>query len=177
MKKVMLLVFVLFVGVINLNARDMSGRFGLGIGWDQSVLAGVSEGMITTPNAAITKIGLGPNLVLEPSVSLGFEGYEGETATTLLLGAALNYIIASHAKTNVYLGGGLVLATQSPPVGDGPTSFGLMFGIGLEHFISEYYSLDLSLESGFMNTSVGEISNSETYIGNQRINFGMVWYY
>jgi hypothetical protein len=174
MKKVTLLVFILLVGVINLNARDMSGTFGIGMGWSE---IGYESVVIRAPDQVSTKIGLSSNLVVEPMLGLDIEDDDGETTTTVSVAAVIDLILLSHAKTNIYLGGGVNFSTESPPAGDGNTEFGLIFDVGLEHFVSEYFSLDLSLQSQIKKSSRGDYSNTEIGIGNNSLNFGLVWYY
>ena len=174
MKKIVFLILILLVGVISLNARDMSGRFGLGMGWSR---IGDGVGSLRAPDHIFTKIGLSSNLVFEPMLGLDIEGYDGETTTTISIAVAIDYIFLSHAKTNIYFGGGLGFSSLSPPVGNGITEFGLIFDVGLEHFVSAYFSLNLSMRSQFMKSSMGDYSTSEFYIGNQSLNFGLVWYY
>jgi hypothetical protein len=175
MKKIIFLILILLFGVISLDARDMSGRFGLGLGWSE-----IGDGMgslIRAPDHVFTKIGLSSRLMFKPMLGINIEGYDGETTTTISVEVAINYIFLSHAKSNLYFGGGLSYSSISPPVGNGVTELGLIFDVGLEHFVSSYFSLDLSMRSQFVKSSMGGYSTSELYIGNQSVNFGLVWYY
>ncbi|MEO0294009.1 MAG: hypothetical protein ABIN61_07305 [candidate division WOR-3 bacterium] len=161
--------------IINLYARDMAGKIGLGFGWDLSLM---ENGLMDSPpNVFSTKIGLGSKIVLEPVLGLDFLNEDGSNTMEISFGAFLDYVLKSHPKTNLYFSGGIIFGSVNPPVGDAETTFGLLFGGGLEQFISDNFSLDLTLRSGFLRVSEGDYSISDFYIGNEKVILRLCWYY
>lgn len=177
MKKVALLVLVLLVGVINLNARDMSGKIGMGIGWSGIGLTTQGQPIIIAPDLAGVAIGLSSNMVLHPAFNLYVQSEDEQTTTTISAGLFLDYIFMSHDKTNLSLSGGFSFGVESPPEGENTTEIGLLAGVGLEHFISDYFSIRTTLQQEFANRSIGDASNSTTYLGTQFLNLSLMWYY
>ena len=88
-----------------------------------------------------------------------------------------------HEKTNVYFKSGISLTVDNPPTTRANTIFGLAFGFGIEHFISDYFSIDLSALSSYAVTSYGEELPEEAsspydfYLGNGNIRISVLWYY
>lgn len=171
-----LLVIIVFVS-ISVSARSMEGSFGMGIGWSNG-------SSLLNPNTYVTKIGISPNLALEPELYLNaVRGTSGNVYTEYGLSLLLDYIMKEHEKTNVYFKGGLSLIVDNPPTSDAITVFSFAFGFGIEHFLSEYFSIDLSALSSYAVTSYGDelppgaSSPYDFYLGNGNIRISALWYY
>lgn len=180
MKKI-LVVVVCLSGV--LSAKSLKGSFGMGIGW--SPLAYINNGNFPTPDFVVTKLGISDKLTLEPLIGFDFASYsneESESGSLIQLQGLLGYIFREHKKTNIYLKGGIGFIVESPP-GDDPYSsafgIGIPFGFGLEHFVSDYFSINLTALSGFSFISINEPDGSITSfsLGNHKIFISLMWYY
>ncbi|MEO0233068.1 MAG: DUF2715 domain-containing protein [candidate division WOR-3 bacterium] len=180
MKKI-LVVVVCIVGL--LSAKNLKGSFGMGIGW--SPLAYVSTRDFPTPDFVITKIGVSDKIIIEPLIGFDFTSYSNgasESGSLIQLQGILGYIFREHKKTNIYLKGGIGFMVESPP-GDTPYSsafgIGIPFGFGLEHFFSDYFSINLDAFSGFSFININDPDGSETSfsLGNHKIFISLMWYY
>jgi len=168
-----------------LGAYDLSGRIGMGLGFTPDVyLESGAGGLITLPviDLAVTRIGMNPNLALEPIFQFTLKNANDNTSVTLSLSALGNFLMKGHQKTNLYAKAGLGFMLYSPG-GGAETEFGfnLPFGFGLEHFVSEHFSLNLAALSGFTfisNPPGGGDSYMEVKLGNAKpFAFYLVWYY
>jgi hypothetical protein len=176
MKKFLFLV-ILFVSFSSL-AKSMEGSLGMGIGWNNGA-------SLLNPNAYVTKIGLSSNLAIEPEFYLSAQksGIMGGAYTEYGISLLLDIIMKEHEKTNVYFKGGLVLDVDNPPTTNATTNWGFAFGFGIEHFISDFFAIDLSALSSYVVTSYGEelpedASNPYNfYLGNGNLRIGALWYY
>ncbi len=181
MKKIIVLL-VCTAGVI--SAKNLKGSFGMGIGW--APLAYMDTIIyFPTPNFVVTKLGISDKLVIEPLIGFDFLSYsneESESGSLIQIQGLLNYLFRDHKKTNIYLKGGIGFIVESPP-GNYPYSslfgMGIPFGFGLEHFISDYFSINLDALSGFSFTSINDpdISITSFSLGNHKILISLMWYY
>jgi len=162
-------------------AKNMSEKFGMGIGWTGDMLT-AATGMIM-PNTGTVRIGLTSSIVIEPLAGLTFltiSNGDSETSSLIAFTPTVNLAFLSHDKTNVYGKTGLSFSLYSPGSGAPSTTFfGLNLGLGLEHFVSDHFTINLSTLSGFSNKSVGGGGGSITIlsISDQIVNIGFVWYY
>ncbi len=175
MKKLFFVVVMLFS--LSSFARSMEGSLGMGIGW-------TNGSSLLNPNTYITKIGISPTFALEPELYLSaVRGTSGNAYTEYGLSLLLDFIMKEHEKTNVYFKGGLSLEVDNPPTARANTFWGFAFGFGIEHFISDYFSIDLSALSSYTVTSYGEELPEEAsspynfYLGNGNIRISALWYY
>ncbi|MEO0095768.1 MAG: hypothetical protein ABIL46_01080 [candidate division WOR-3 bacterium] len=167
-----------------LSAFDLSGRIGMGLGFTPDVYLESENGIITLPviDLAVTRIGLKPNLSLEPIFQFNLRNANDNTSVGFALSGLANYLIKGHQKTNLYAKVGFGFMLYSPGGGaDSEFGFNLPFGFGLEHFVSEHFSLNLAALSGFTfisNPPVGGDSYMEVKIGNAKpFAFYLLWYY
>ncbi|MGB9720849.1 MAG: hypothetical protein ACPL28_05145 [bacterium] len=177
--------FALLAIIALVNAFDLSGRIGMGLGFTPDVyLESDAGGVITLPviDLAVTRIGLNPKLALEPMFLFALENRNDNTSINFALAGLGNFLFKGHQKTNLYAKVGLGFMLYSPG-GNADTRFGfnLPFGFGLEHFVSEYFSLNLAALSGFTfisNPPGGGDSYMQVKLGNARpFAFYLVWYY
>jgi hypothetical protein len=147
-----------------------------------------------------TRYGLTSKFSIEP-----FTGYytwtdehkysDGSTYTdkySMLLFATLgNYSVASNAKGNVYIRAGGILitgknssdryATSSGTIG----GKGVLVGYGLEHFVSDHFAINAGILSGYWIYEDDRVSDGRSsgdsltgfLLGNQLLDFTLMWYY
>ncbi len=164
MKKLFPLFLILALSTV--LAVDMKGKIGMGAGWTVN-----SE--IFAPNAVITKYGMGENLVLEPSLTFVYDK-NGEGSYYFDLRALFAYALMAHEKTNFYAKAGIFFGIQKTPK---LTSFGIPLGLGLEHFISDHFAVDISHIMGFGYTKYDETKQMSFKITTTNLTAGLVWYY
>jgi hypothetical protein len=173
--------FIVFLlsAVVMLVAVDLDGKIGMGLGFSPDTYLEGSALGLPVIDIAVTKIGLKPHLAVEPIAQFTLSG-NGGTDIYFALSALGNWIIRGHRKTNLYakLGLGFMLDTSDPETMFG---FNLPFGFGLEHFVSEHFSLNLSALSGFTYISNPQNTSGSHYelkLGNQKpFAFYLLWYY
>ncbi len=175
MKKLIPLLLILLISTA--LAVDMKGKIGMGVGWNSGIPGG---GVF--PNTAVTKLGLGERMILEPVFGFTLisesSGGSSEQTTHFFLMALFDYTFLSHEKTNIYGKAGLKFGFYNPPFGISTNEFGLPVGVGLEHFVSEHFSIDLNTISGLTFTSYeGGGSRTIISLNNQIFVLGLVWYY
>jgi hypothetical protein len=163
MKKLFPLFLILALSTV--FAVDMSGKIGMGAGW--------TLGSGFAPNTAITKFGLGEKLVLEPSFTFSYMK-NGEGTYHFDLQALFAYALMAHEKTNFYAKAGISFGTQKEPK---MTSFGIPLGLGLEHFISDHFAVDVNHVMGFGYTKYDESKMMNFTITTTNLTAGLVWYY
>ena len=170
------LAILLLASVGLLNAVDLDGRIGMGLGWSpQSTNVG---GLIVLPvtDIAVTRIGLSPSLAVEPIFQFTFDSGDSLDYLLFKLSALGNFLMKGHAKTNLYAKAGLGIAMDKYGGGDMEFAFNLPFGFGLEHFCSEHFSINLAALSGFSFSSAGSLM--EIKLGNDKpFAFYLMWYY
>lgn len=164
MKRLIPLVLILIISTA--LAVDMKGKIGMGAGWTVN-----SE--IFAPNAVITKYGLGENLVLEPSLTF-FYYKNGEGNYLFDLRLLFAYALMAHEKTNLYAKAGISFGMQKTPK---MTSFGIPLGLGLEHFLSDHFSVDIGHVMGFGYTKHDDSKLMHFTITTTNLTAGLVWYY
>uniref|UniRef100_A0A7V0Z574 Outer membrane protein beta-barrel domain-containing protein n=1 Tax=candidate division WOR-3 bacterium TaxID=2052148 RepID=A0A7V0Z574_UNCW3 len=163
---------------------DLTGRIGMGLGFSPDVYQEAANELITLPvvDLAVTRIGLKPKMVIEPIFQFTLKNANDNTSIYLAISGLGNFLMKGHQKTNLYAKGGLGFMLFSPGEGaDTEFGFNLPFGFGLEHFVSEHFSLNLAALSGITFIS-NPPSGGDTYIevkfGNAKpFAFYMVWYY
>jgi hypothetical protein len=161
-------------------AVDMHGKVGMGVAW-----ASGQSGFV--PQYALTKIGLSERFVLEPTLyitSISVSNGGTEDGYSFEMTALFAYAVMANAKSNVYAKAGVGFSTAkeigSQMIG---TSILLPLGFALEHFVSEYFSVDLNARMGltFMTAAVGEPSIDAHAVGlalgNGAVSAGLLWYY
>ncbi len=171
---------ILLVGiVILLQAHDLEGKIGMGLGFSPDTYLEGSAWGFPVIDIAVTKIGLKPKLALEPIVQFSLAG-NGASNVYFALSALGNFLLKGHNKTNLYgkLGIGFKIDTSDPETMFG---FNLPFGFGLEHFVSEHFSINLSALSGFTYISNPQNVSGSYYefkLGNEKpFAFYLLWYY
>uniref|UniRef100_A0A7C6AA19 Outer membrane protein beta-barrel domain-containing protein n=1 Tax=candidate division WOR-3 bacterium TaxID=2052148 RepID=A0A7C6AA19_UNCW3 len=164
MKKLIPLFLMLVISTA--LAVDMKGKIGMGVGWTVN-----SE--IFAPNAVITKYGLGENLVLEPSLTFSYNK-NGEGSYLFDLKLLFAYALMAHEKTNLYAKAGISFGMQKTPK---MTSFGIPLGLGLEHFLSDHFAVDVNHVMGFAYTKYDESKLMNFTITTSNLTAGLVWYY
>jgi len=171
----------LFAVVAILGAVDLDGRIGMGLGFSPDTY--VEGGTLGLPviDIAVTRIGLGPKLAVEPILQFGLEG-DGSTVIDFALAGLGNFLLKGHSKTNLYGKAGLGFMLHSPGGGaDSKFGFNLPFGFGLEHFVSEHFSVNLAALSGFTfisHPAPGQDTYMEVKLGNAKpFAFYVLWYY
>ncbi|MGQ9665378.1 MAG: hypothetical protein ACUVUH_08635 [bacterium] len=168
-----------------LSAFDLSNRIGMGLGFTPDVyLESNAGGLITLPvvDLAVTRIGLNPKLAVEPIFQFTLRNANDNTSTSFALSALGNFLLKGHQKTNLYTKAGIGFMLFAPGGGaDTQFGFNIPFGFGLEHFVSEHFSLNLAALSGFTfvsNPPGGGDSYMELKLGNAKpFAFYLVWYY
>jgi hypothetical protein len=171
-----LLAILLLASAGLLNAFDLDGRFGMGLGWSPGGTNMGSLLFLPVTDIAVTRIGLGPNLAVEPIFQFTFDSGDSFDYLLFKLSALGNFLLKGHAKTNLYAKAGLGLVMDKYGSGDMEIGFSLPFGFGLEHFISDHFSLNLAALSGFSFSSAS--SQMEVKLGNDKpFAFYLLWYY
>lgn len=167
------------VGAVNLD-----GRLGMGVGMSpDAYLESAALGLpVAVIDIAVTKIGMNPKMSLEPIFQFTLQSANDITSTYFDLSVLADLLMKGHSKTNVYAKIGLGFQMLSPGGGaDSEFGFNLPFGFGLEHFISEHCSINLSALSGFtfLNYAPG---GGDSYfnikLGNEKpFALYVLWYY
>lgn len=148
-------------------AVDMSGKIGMGAGW-------TVNSTIFAPNAVITKFALGEKLVLEPALTFWYTK-NGDGDYMFDIHALFAYALMAHAKTNFYAKAGVSFGMMK----DEMTSFGVPLGLGLEHFISDHFAVDINHMMGFsyVKYDVDDSKMMKFSITTTNLTAGLVWYY
>jgi hypothetical protein len=169
MKRLMVLYLIVALSIA--FAVDMRHRFGMGVGWTtgQSGLA---------PIDALMKYGLNERVVLEPTLNLTTTSYgDGRNTYNFNVAAVFAYVVAAHVKTNVYAKAGLGVATQMPDNEEYTSSLLVPLGLGLEHFVSDHFSVDLNARMGLSYTWGYGDQPTDVTLGNKVLGAGLLWYY
>jgi len=172
---------ILFVGaVVLLQAHNLAGKIGMGLGFSPDTYLQGSAWGFPVIDIAVTKIGLKPALALEPILQFTYTG-DGASGVYFALSGLANFLMKGHSKTNIYgkLGLGFLIDTRPT---DTEFGFTLPFGFGLEHFVSEHFSINLAAMSGFTYISnpppTYSGDNFEFRLGNEKpFAFYLLWYY
>jgi hypothetical protein len=173
MKKLALL--SMFVLCLNVHAYDTAGKFGMGVRFWGTPL-------ITFTNI---KYGLNNNIDLEPSFGYYRVGYDYEyyTASSNLFFVSLltNIKPIRTKRSNLLIKlGGLYArnSTSYDTYSYGTNGLALLFGLGIEHFVNDNFSVNVGALSGYWHTSPddSDASFSFTGIGNQLVDFSLVWH-
>jgi hypothetical protein len=171
-----LLALLLLASVSLLSAVDLDGKIGMGIGWSpQSTNVG---GLIVLPitDIAVTRVGLGPKLAVEPIFQFTFDSGDSLDYLLFKLAALGDFLMKGHTKTNLYAKAGLGIAMEKYGSADMEFAFQLPFGFGLEHYVSDHFSINLAALSGLSFSSAG--SQIEVKLGNDKpFAFYLMWYY
>ena len=159
MKKFALVGIVLFS--LSLGAYDTSGKFGMGIRFWGSPIISFST----------MQIGVSEYVSLEPSI--GFYNISEDYGSGSLFAGALlaNFKPVRKERSNLLLkAGGLYIG------GDGPNSFAIVLGLGIEHFINDNFSINVGALSGLWHSSTDYYSTTLTTLGSQLVDFSLVWH-
>ncbi len=175
------IIIALFLIVVTLGAKDLYGMIGMGLGFSPDVYQESGEYGFGFPiiDIAVTKIGMSPTMAIEPIGQFTLAS-DGGTEVHFLLSVLGDFLLKGHSKTNIYAKAGLGFVINT---GDPETMFGfnLPFGFGLEHFVSDQFSINLSALSGFTyisNSNNQSGSNLEFKLGNEKpFAFYLLWYY
>jgi len=171
-----LLAILLLASVGLLNAVDMDGKIGMGLGWspENTNIGGLV--LLPVTDIAVTRIGLGPKLVVEPIFQFTFDSGDSLDYLLVKLAALGNFLLKGHEKTNLYAKAGLGVIMDKYGSADMEFAFQLPFGFGIEHFCSDHFSINLAALSGFSFNSRG--SQMEFKLGNNKpFAFYLMWYY
>lgn len=161
MKKLALLGIIVFS--FSLGAYDTAGKFGMGLRFWGSPI-------ITFSNV---QIGVNNYLSLEPSVgfyNISFDDYGSSNLFAVSL--ITNFKPIRKERSNLLLKlGGLILG------GEGSDSYVLLFGLGVEHFINDDFSVNVGALSGIWHSSSDYgYSTTLTTLGSQLVDFSLVWH-
>lgn len=156
----------LIIALSTVLAVDMSDKIGMGAGW-------TVNSSIFAPNAVITKYGIGENLVLEPSLTFSYEK-NGEGSYNFDLRTLFAYALKAHEKTNFYAKAGISFMIEKTPK---LTGFGIPLGLGLEHFLSDHFAVDINHTMGFGYIKYDESEEMHFTITTTNLTAGLVWYY
>ncbi len=161
MKKLALLSIV--VSSLSLSAYDTAGKFGMGVRFWGSPI-------ITFSNV---QIGVNNYLSLEPSIGFYNISYDDYGSSHLVAASMLaNFKPIRKERSNLLLKlGGLLLG------GEGADSYALLFGLGIEHFINDNFSVNVGALSGIWHSSSDYgYSTTLTSFGSQLVDFSLVWH-
>jgi hypothetical protein len=154
----------------------MDGKIGMGLGWSpQNTNLG---GLFVLPvtDIAVTRYALSSSMILEPIFQFTFDSGDSLDYLLFKLSALGNFLMKGHEKTNLYAKAGLGIVMDKYGSGDMEFAFQLPFGFGLEHFVSDHFSINLAALSGFTFSSAG--SQMEVKLGNDKpFAFYLMWYY
>lgn len=171
-----------------LGAVNLEGRVGMGLGFSPDTYLEGAGAAIGIPiiDLAVTKLGLNPKISLEPLLQFSMTSIGNGTSvtqTTFKIQGLADYLVKGHSKTNLYGKFGLGLLFFSPGGGaNSEVGFNLPFGVGLEHFLSDHFSVNLAALSGITFISNPPIAGAESYmnfkLGNDKpFAFYLLWYY
>jgi hypothetical protein len=160
MKKFSMLGIVVFS--LSLGAYNTAGKFGMGVRFWGSPI-------ITFSNV---QIGVSNYVSLEPSI--GFYKISEEYYSSDFFAASMlaNFKPIRKERSNLLLKlGGLYLG------GEGYKSYAVLFGLGIEHFINDNFSVNVGALSGIWNSSSDYgYSTTLTTFGSQLVDFSLVWH-
>ncbi|MEO0099545.1 MAG: DUF2715 domain-containing protein [candidate division WOR-3 bacterium] len=158
-------------------AVDLKGKIGFGAGWlipapqDEY---GLGLGLLS-PNVVTTRIGLSSRIVIEPNFQI-LSVANDEKASAFILRGLFDYAFLEHEKTNISPKIGFEFATSSEGGATLFSGFGLPLGIGLEHWLSEHFSIDLTTISGIYFQTEPHKATTFT-LGNTALTVCLIWYY
>ncbi len=171
----------LFIIVVFLGAKDLSGLIGMGIGFSPDTYQGSTGYGLGFPviDIAVTRIGMSQTVAIEPIGQFTLTG-DGDTEVRFRLSVLGDFLLKGHSRTNIYAKAGIGFVIQ-PGTPETMFGFNLPFGFGLEHFVSDYFSVNLAALSGFSYTSNPNNqsgSSWEVTLGNEKpFAFYLLWYY
>ena len=166
----------LVAAIALVGAVDLDGRIGMGLGWAPEATS--IGGLFTIPvtDIAVTRFGLSPKLAVEPIVQFTLDSGDSLDYMLFKLSVLGNFLWKGHAKTNLYTKLGLGFSMDKYDDQDMEFAFHLPVGFGLEHFVSEHFSLNLAALSGFTFSSRGDQIGLK--LGNDKpFAFYLLWYY
>ncbi len=180
MKKLALLSIVVFS--VSLGAYDTAGKFGMGVRFWGSPIITFSD----------IKYGITNIIEIEPS--LGYysttSSYEYSSSKNNLFFAALltniKPIRTDRANLLIKIGGLYAKNSYSysyePPYeyeySSTTNNYAILFGIGIEHFVNDNFSVNVGALSGYWRRSPEDSESrfSFTGIGSQIVDFSLVWH-
>jgi opacity protein-like surface antigen len=177
----------------------MGGKVGFGLGITQG-------SSVLNPDYLAMKIGIMPMIAIEPTID--FDKYSDDNkidsikTNNMDIGLGLNLILAfaRSKSTNIYGFGGLgfgIFNHQEENYSSAKTKtknsgniIGIPLGLGLEHFITETFSIDLRAVSGLLigsnkteytegntTTTTNDISSTDITFSNVRFETALFWYF
>lgn len=169
------------------GAVDLTGRIGMGLGFAPDIYSGIPDTTLWglfdlgfgSTDVAVTRFGLNEKWSVEPMVQLAFDG-NGSDGVRFGLSGLGNMLLKGHSKTNLYakIGLGFIMDTHGAE-----TEFGFQvpFGLGLEHFFNNHFSINLAALSGFVyisNPRGYDGSYYSLHVGNEKpFAIYLLWYY
>lgn len=173
MKKYLLILFMI---ALSAEAYDTSGKFGMGIRFWGSPIVTFSS----------IKYSLNNVYEIEPSIgyykwSYDYDAYE--YSNDLFFVSLVNNIkVIRASRSNLMLKIGGVYATMTSTYGDGSSyktnNYAFLYGIGIEHFVNDNFSVNVGALSGYWKSSSEDTDASTTInvLGSQIVDFSLVWY-
>ena len=170
------LVLMLLFVVLSVCAYETAGKFGMGVKFWGSPI-------ITFSNV---KYGISDIIGIEPSI--GYYNLTREYDTNeysddiFFISLICNFkpIRANRSNLIIKLGGIYANTSTSYPASPvSPTdNYAILFGIGIEHFINDNFSVNVGALSGYWKSSFEEEEYSMTLksFGSQLVDFSLVWY-
>jgi hypothetical protein len=160
MRKFLLL--SIFAICLNVSAYDTGGRFGMGVRFWGTPLITFAD----------VKTDVNNMLGFEPSIgfyNIGDGGSSSLFITSLLMD--LKPVRAERANLLFKFGG---LFANSDYV----NTFAILFGLGIEHFVNDNFSINAGILSGYVNTSSdgGYYDTNLMTFGTQIADFSLTWY-
>lgn len=161
-------------------AVDLKGRIGFGAGWTLPAVLEEYDGWykigLLTPTVITTRIGVAPRIAIEPTFQITSVSNDPVRGSTFTLRGLFGYVLLEHEKTNITAKAGISFANVSERGRTVLSEFGIPFGIGLEHWVSEHFSVDLTTISGFFSQTKPSKKTTFT-LGNATLNLCLIWYY
>ena len=177
--RIFIFVFLFCALVTNASAFDTAGKFGMGVRfWGTPI--------ITFSNI---KFGVNNQFGLEPS--LGYHSWTSSsngsesTNNIMLFSVVADFNAIKAARSNFLLRfGGIYSKAKSSYSYDGfdssstTTGWGVLWGIGIEHFVNENFAINVGALSGYWNSSPddSDASTSLMSFSSQLVDFSLVWY-
>ena len=173
MKKLALLSTVVFS--LSVSAYNTGGKFGMGVRFWGSPI-------ITFSNI---KYGLNNYIDIEPSFgyySVGYDyGYYDASSNLFFVSLLTNIKPIRTERSNLLIKLGGLYARNSTTYDTysyGTNGFALLFGLGIEHFVNDNFSVNVGALSGYWHASPDDSDASFSFagIGSQIVDFSLVWH-
>jgi hypothetical protein len=187
MKKLVLCSIIAFS--LSLSAYDTAGKFGIGIRfWGSPV--------ITFTNI---KYGISNLIEVEPSAGYYttkserdyYEGFSNSKDNTFFALLVTNFKLIRTDRANLLIKFGGLYARNSSSYAyvyddysydysSKTNNYAILFGLGIEHFINDNFSVNVGALSGYWRSNPEDDAYSESFsltsIGSQLVDFSLVWH-